>query len=366
VTTRARWIAGVVGAVVALNAVLAGLDRLTRDPSGPRSSSYATAPDGVAAFADLIARSGAEVNRLRDPLTDRALARSDTLVLLEPRAVARGEKQVLRRFLQRGGRVVAGGAGSDRWLRPALGPGTPRWRARGVARAHVLAPVPETAGVTAVMGAGAGGWSDARAFLPVLGAAGAPPLAVAGTVGRGRLILLADASPLQNRWLGVADNAAFALSVAGRGHVTFAEAAHGYGHTRGLAALPARWKVALLGLVLAALVWLLSRARRLGPPEDAARALPPPRRLHVEAVAAALRRTRRRDEASAPVAEAARARLAQRARLSDAAAEAQWHAAGREAGLNDAEIAALLGPAGDEQSVLARGRALSKLGRGGA
>ena len=55
--------------------------------------------------------------------------------------------------------------------------------------------------------------------------------------GRGRIALLADTSPLQNRLLGEADNAAFALALSGRGPLTFVESVHGYGPARGLAAL---------------------------------------------------------------------------------------------------------------------------------
>jgi hypothetical protein len=47
------------------------------------------------------------------------------------------------------------------------------------------------------------------------------------------------------------------------------------------------------GLALAALVALWGLGRRLGPPEDAERPLPPPRAEFVDALAAALERTKR-------------------------------------------------------------------------
>ena len=121
--------------------------------------------------------------------------------------------------------------------------------------------------------------------------------------GRGRIVLLADSSPLQNRLLGEADNAAFALALSGKGPLTFVESVHGYGPQRGLAALPARFGWALIGLLLAALVLMVARGRRLGPPERERRELPPPRRAYVDALAATMARGKEREEAVRPVRE---------------------------------------------------------------
>ena len=75
---------------------------------------------------------------------------------------------------------------------------------------------------------------------------------------------------------------------------------------RGLAALPARFGWALIGLLLAALVFLFARGRRLGPPEPERRELPPPRRAYVDALAATMARGKAREQAVAPVREEAR------------------------------------------------------------
>src|SRR5262249_56430956 len=100
-------------------------------------------------------------------------------------------------------------------------------------------------------------------------------LATVAPVGRGRVIALADPSPLQNRLLAVADNAGFGLVAAGDGRtVAFAEGAHGYGHARGLGAIPGRCQAAPLRLTLAALLGGVAAGRRLGPPADAARPRP--------------------------------------------------------------------------------------------
>jgi hypothetical protein len=230
----------------------------------------------------------------------------------------------------------------------------------------VLAPSAETIGVRRVLTAGLGRWSEPRAALPIVGRGADDVIALVTSVGRGRLVLLADASPLQNRLLAAADNAAFGLALTPRGPVTFAEAAHGYGQRRGLAAVPGRWKLALAGLILAGLVFVLARARRLGPPQHQARRLPPPRRDYVDAMALALKRTHAPDASTRPVAQAARAWLMARARLPADAPPDVWRAAAGEAGLSDEEVAALLGDASSEDAVLARGRALATLSRGDA
>ena len=62
----------------------------------------------------------------------------------------------------------------------------------------------------------------------------------------------------------------------------FAEGVHGYGESRGIAAIPSRWKWALFALAAAALAFVWSRARRFGPPDRASRALPPARADGVE------------------------------------------------------------------------------------
>jgi hypothetical protein len=112
--------------------------------------------------------------------------------------------------------------------------------------------------------------------------------------GRGRIDLLADASPVENAMLARADNAQLALDLAGEPHrpVVFAEALHGYTEATGLAAIPTRWWIAFGGLILAAGAWALARGRRLGPPEPAAPEPAPPRREYVEALATVLLKTR--------------------------------------------------------------------------
>src|SRR5207237_9769608 len=103
-------------------------------------------------------------------------------------------------------------------------------------------------------------------------------LLLVARAGRGRVALLADASPLQNRLLARADDAELGLALAGGRPVAFVESVHGYGRATGVAAIPHSWLVAFAGLGLAALLLIWARGRRPGPPEDEGRQLPPARR----------------------------------------------------------------------------------------
>jgi hypothetical protein len=184
-------------------------------------------------------------------------------------------------------------------------------------------------------------------------------LAVASP-GRGRLLLLSDASPLQNRLLDEADNAALGLSLAGpqARPVAFVESVHGYGRVSGITAVPNNWLVALALVVWAALVFLVARGRRLGPPEREDRELPPPRRTYVESLAAVLARTKRPGEAADPVREEARKAITRRSGLTGRPDEQELREAGRRLGLSEPELDAVLGSGGD---VVAAGRVLARL-----
>jgi Domain of unknown function (DUF4350) len=354
VSTRWRIAIGIVVGIVVLDLALHFLGTLTGGtPGGPESSSYATQADGAGAFAELLGRFDHPVDRVRRTPSETTLDPSSTVFLLEPDGVATKDAQALRRFVDSGGRLVVGGT-NIRWAR-ALFPKLPRGAAAG-ARFH--------SGSLSVRSAGARAWIAPGEATPLArGPHGI--LAVGKRVGRGRVILLADPSPLQNRLLGRADNAAFGLALAGQGHrpAAFLESYHGYGRGSGLSALPLAWKLLLSGLALATLVWMVSRGRRFGPPETRTRDLPPPRSEYVDALAGVLARTRRRDEAVAPVRNHARAELLRRAALPADADDDAVLAAARRLGIEDAE--AIVRPARTDADVVAVGRASARIGQDG-
>jgi hypothetical protein len=352
---RTRVVVVLAVVVVALNAVTYVAGRLAPDPVGPAGSSLATVPGGLRGWADLLERRGHPVRRLADAPRDRLPSTEVTVVVAAPRELADADARALARFVERGGRLVAAGPGIDGLARRLVPAAPPRATARPAATpAGPLAPLPEVAGVTRVEGARRG-WRPGAA-LPALGAPGTAPLLVVARPGRGHAALLADAEPLRNRGLGRADAAALALALAGpTGRpVAFLESVHGARPATGLAALPARWRTGLALLGLAALVLLLSRARRLGPPELPGRKLPPPRDDHVRGLAATLARTRDDRGAAAPLVRAAREALGR----GPTAAPEDVERAARARGLPDDEAAVV---AGRQDDLVLAGRALARL-----
>ena len=121
-------------------------------------------------------------------------------------------------------------------------------------------------------------WLDTGGYLPVVGSDDGATV-VTAVVGQGRVYVLAESAIVSNGALAREDNAALGLAMAGdpaRG-VRFAEYVHGYEPESGFGALPPHIQAALWTMALAGAVWMWSRARRLGPPQDTERDLPPPR-----------------------------------------------------------------------------------------
>ena len=133
----------------------------------------------------------------------------------------------------------------------------PAWVDQGETTMSPLVPVAETAAVAEVRGGGVGALEAPGPFLPVLGARGRTIAAAPRNV-----IVVADSTVVQNRFLAEADNAAFALAVTDGRPVVFAEAVHGYGASRGLGALPSAWKWTGGALLLAVFlgIWALASA----------------------------------------------------------------------------------------------------------
>jgi hypothetical protein len=283
-------IAGIVVVLLALGLLS---EAVGGGPSGPVSSSYATNSQGLAAWAQLLSQSGHEVVQLRTPLGQARLDPADTVVVLDPDALLPAEGRRLLAFTRAGGRLVIGGSDSQSTL-PAVIPRPPTWSDSG-SRIQLAVAGASAAlnGVDEVRGGGEGEWAATSGYRAPLRGAGGGSLLLERSLGRGTIELLADASPLQNRLLASADNAQFALDLAGaraRG-VVFVESVHGFGQSRGLAALPTSWRLAFALLALAGALWALARGRRLGPAEPEHVASQPPRAAYVEALALLLART---------------------------------------------------------------------------
>jgi hypothetical protein len=342
--------------VQAFDASLGGSRR-----GGERSSSYATGTDGLAAWAELLERFDHPVERRREPLSADGIDAAATLVVLDPDALDAVAARALRRFVERGGLLVVGGAR----LAPSLSsvvPDPPRAVATPRRVFAEVAGATGLEGIRSVRAEGGLAWSR-DSVDEVLVAAGDDVLLARARVGRGVVLLLADTTAVHNAGLATGDHAAFALFLAGDAGrtVVFAEHEHGYGGSGGLGALPRRWQwaLALLGVATVAAMW--SRGRRLGPPEDAARPLPPPRAAYVDALAATLHRAGARDDVAERLASAVRSRLAASGALGPDPPREQLVEHARRARLTEHEIRVVLDGARDDADLLAAGRALARV-----
>lgn len=337
---RWRVALAVVAVLVVVNLALRLLGTLTGGtPGGPRSSSYATSPRGDAAYAELLGHVGHPVDQVRALPHDAPPIAGAAVFLLDPPEVRAEDLAALRSFVRDGGRLVAAGL-SPRAVRRLVSP-VPR-RVPGSRRLSVRGFEIRTDGAAT--------WQP-QGFLAV------------EHVGRGAVYLLADSSPLQNRFLGTADDAAFGLALAAPASrpVEFLESYHGYGRGSGLSALPLAWKLLLAGLGLSALVFMVARGRRFGPPEEDGRSLPPPRREYVDSLAAVVARSKRREDAVLPVRREARDALLRRASYGPEAGDDLVRAAARRLGVPDEDADALLRPARTDADVLAVGRAAARI-----
>jgi hypothetical protein len=245
--------------------------------------------------------------------------------VLDPTRWTASDTHGLDADLSHGDRVIIGGPSPGHTLLPVLLglARAPVWMAGTTGSTHPVSRLPEVAGVTTVIATGEGRYAsppvgDNQPVALLAGANGILALASApgSAAGRGTVVLLASSTPLQNSSLGLADNAAFALDLVPSGsEVVIDEYDHGFGQPgSGLAGLPASWRWGLGILLVAIVVWVLSAARRFGPPDPPGRITVPPRVLYVDAMATLLS-TRPAPElttAVAPVYIEARRRLCQR------------------------------------------------------
>ncbi len=352
--------------VVVINLIARALDSAVggSQPGGASGSSYATNGAGLSAYAQLLADYGHPVQRQRGNLGSRALDPSDLLILSgseRPEPLRPDELATITTFLDEGGRAVLI---EVRAQDVQAITGTALDVVGGVRDYHEFAP--QLGDLRTVRTDGRFAYSPHRA-VTVLASQTDRALLVSTRASAGSVLLLAEATPLQNAAIGKADNAAFGLALPDPDQpVVFAEGVHGYGQRSGLAALPDRWKAGLVLLGLAAILFAWSRARRLGPPDRPDRELPPARSQYVDAMADTLEHTQDRARALAPLGEWARNRIKVGAGLPPDADRDAVAAAARRMGLSDAEIVTLWQPPVDDDEVLSLGRVATRVTDEGA
>ena len=362
-TTARRFgiaIAIALGGLVALNLLAGGIDRAVGggEPTGVDGSSYGAQDTGLAALSALLTHYGHPVSHERGALTDAILDPAATVFVIEPRTLTESDDAVLLQFATAGGRLVIGGR--EPFYLHRLRDRPPVWSPDGeTSYDQVDARLGE---VQEVEAAGVGSWKRSGSSTAVVQSNGTV-LLTAERVGLGQIFFLADTSPLENAHLARADNAAFALELAGPAArpVEFIEGVHGYGESRGLSAIPTSWKVALAVLAGAALLLAWSRSRRFGPPDRSARELPPARADYVGALAVSLERTHDPAHALVQMQAWARTHIAQRAHLRPDAPPEEIDRAAITLGYSESERAAIWYPPTDDEAALTLGRLVSSL-----
>ena len=341
----------VIGAVF-LSSLIAGQGGTDPRPSLPFGSSRATSQQGTSAFAGLLRLLGYEVGEALQPFADVAPDPESTVVVLGGTALSVEDRTALTAFVAAGGRlVIDAGRGPSLSIAPLEPP-----RPGEVGRR--LLPLAELSDVDAVDVFSASLWKDTGPAVPAIGTASAVAVAVSD---EGRVWHLSDARLVTNGAIGERDNAALAVALVGdpERRVVFAEYLHGLSTPTGLAALPERWRAALWLASLGAIVWLAAKARRLGPPEESSRSLPPPRAAYIDAVAGLLARTREPSVAAAPLQRYVTHRLRSRGAWSGTATDLDR--AATVAGIPAPDLRAALGDLESTSDVLALGRVAAHL-----
>jgi hypothetical protein len=256
-------------------------------------------PGGLASWAALLRAADHSVERQDETPADAELDPQATTVLIDPGHLTSGDLDALRELVEAGGHLVVGGDVTATALRELADTPIELDGGGSSSTARPLVAAPEVDGVVEVEAGGGNAIARAGGALPLLAEGGEGALAALATPGDGRLVVVADSTPLENERIGAADNAQFALNVAGAPArpVHFVERVRSEPGT-GLSTLPVTWLWVFGGLLLAGLCLIAARVRRLGPPEQATRPLPPPRRAYVDAIAAQLARVGDRDGAA--------------------------------------------------------------------
>ena len=185
---RRGWLLAGICVLAVFVALGALRESLAPGPQGPVSSSYATASQGLAAWAELDRRAGHPVVQLREPLDRARLDPASTVVVLDPDALLRSEGLRLLAFLRTGGRLLIGGRDPQDTL-PALLPNPPTWSPS--ASRHDLPLTSDTVltEVGQVSSAGEGEWTDTDGARTLLQPASGGALLLDQTRRPGRALI---------------------------------------------------------------------------------------------------------------------------------------------------------------------------------
>jgi hypothetical protein len=248
--------------IVAAIILTKGTESATEIPS-----TYSTASSGAKAAYLLLKQSGYAVERWEQSLSELSGPAGTTLVLAEPEgSPTTRERNQLRQFIEKGGRVIATGVFAGFFL-PENGvvpdplPGMTWQKVAAQTPSSITRAAPE------IILAPKAYWGP-DLFAVALYGNRDKPLVVKYAFGKGEVIWWASATPLSNAGLKEAGNLEFFLACVGHqpnAQILWDEYFHG--HRRSLAASmersPVKW--IFLQFLLFSLAILLTYSRRSGP-----------------------------------------------------------------------------------------------------
>lgn len=229
-------------------------------------TTYSTASEGAKAAYLLLRQEGYKIVRYERPLDALPDAAGKTLILAEPvEAPTQQEREHLRQFISKGGRIIAIGMFAGTFLPenksiPDFVHGTDWKRVSAVSPSEITRAAPQ------ISIAQQARWESFSAAYPLY-ADGDSTLVVKYPYGRGEVLWWAAATPLTNAGLKEPGNLEFFLACLGgkRNEILWDEYIHGYRETPALsiAHTPVKWLT--LQLALLALAVLATFSRRSGP-----------------------------------------------------------------------------------------------------
>lgn len=356
-------ILGLIAFAVAAGSLQGGDDGLER-PAG--RSSLDEGSGGFAAWAELAAQNGLEVDRRFSPPSRRGLDSDATVVAVDLGTLSRQDIEALQEHLDDGGRLVFGGTVAPETVARIAG-FSPLFARDDSDVAESLVLTPETRGVQEVTGFG-DRWGEAGPGLPLLGTPERPLLLRIDRQGGGELLLIADTAPLRNAQIADSGNALFAVNLLrgdSREKVQFLESVQpATGEAgQGLGAIPDEWRYCFFGLLLAGVVFISSRLRRLGPPDGSWELADEPRVGYINAMGRMLARSGSIRDAAEPVRLAVLRRIGTSPELPRDSGGDKLAERARAAGLPADEAEALAGPIEDTDAAIKAARALSRVWR---
>ena len=291
-------------------------------PGGVSGSSYATIETGTRAWSELLEVNGYAITRDRgratlppvnyqnerylDSTEELCLDRTtDTIVVLEG-ALPSDESQELRDFIEQGGRLITD---NPYLLEEILGT---RLEVQ-IPGSITLYPSNEDISglddVSKVSGSSYGSlkFNSNKNQKPLLVADSESTFNSSGgtrntfadaaifRVEQGDVIAIPNSPIVSNQLLAKNDNAIFSLAIAGTpdSTVTFVEGVHGYNDVNGFAGMPLNWRVAIIGLFVAFIIFATAKGRRFGVGEQMDRNLGPRRIYFAHAIANTLRKSKK-------------------------------------------------------------------------